>query len=178
MRCTLSKSVQCAYGCCRKWLYEASQNLSSFKEGACILFFHPKTRPKTRPKTFLQRFALEQRKHKAKHCINVLRRVLGQKIKIQMWSFRQLLFLLFYRGDQREIFKNPAKTLHCFLFYIKSWNLMASIQFVEFELPCYSIFRIVKPNEGSAWALGACKQLSHNLLSSLLSQATAHPYPQ
>ena len=33
-------------------------------------------RPRTRPKTFLQCFALEQRKCKAKHCRNVLGRVL------------------------------------------------------------------------------------------------------
>ena len=39
----------------------------NLKEGACSLFF----RPRTRPKTFLQCFALEQRKHKTKHCRNV-----------------------------------------------------------------------------------------------------------
>ena len=43
-----------------------------FKEGFCIQFF----RPRTRPKTFLQCFALEQRESKAKHCRNVLGRVL------------------------------------------------------------------------------------------------------
>ena len=57
-------------------------------------------------------------------------------------------------------------------------KLTVSVLFVHFVLPSYSNSWIVKPNEGSAWALGACKQLSHNLLSSLLSQATAHPYPQ
>ena len=55
------------------------------------------------------------------------------------------------------------------------WDLMVSALFVHCVLPCYSNSWIVKPNEDSAWALGACKQLSHNLLSSLLSQATAHP---
>ena len=45
------------------------------KEGHCILFFCPRTRPKT----FLQCFALEQRESKAKHCRNVLGRVLGRK---------------------------------------------------------------------------------------------------
>ena len=45
------------------------------KEGFCTLFF----RPKTRPKTSQQCFALEQRKSKAKHCRDVLERVLGQK---------------------------------------------------------------------------------------------------
>ena len=46
----------------------------------CTLFF----RSMTRPKTFLQCFALEQRKYKAKHCRNVL----GQKNKIQIRSLR------------------------------------------------------------------------------------------
>ena len=58
-----------------------------FKEGHCILFF----RPRTRTKTFLQYFALEQRKYKAKHCRNVLGRVLGQKNKLHAPSFRQLI---------------------------------------------------------------------------------------
>ena len=58
------------------------------------------------------------------------------------------------------------------------WDLMSSALFVHFVLPFCSNSWIVKPNEDSAWALGACKQLSHNLLSSLLSQAKAHPYPQ
>ena len=49
--------------------------ITNLKEGACILFF----RPRTRPKTFLQCFALEKRKCKAKHCRNVLGRVLGRK---------------------------------------------------------------------------------------------------
>ena len=40
-----------------------------------LVFF----RPRTRPKTFLQCFALQQRESKAKHCRNVLGRVLGQK---------------------------------------------------------------------------------------------------
>jgi hypothetical protein len=53
------------------------------KEGACSLFFCPRTRPKT----FLQCFALEQRKYKAKHCRNVLGRVLGRKNKLHALSF-------------------------------------------------------------------------------------------
>ena len=47
--------------------------------------------PRMRPKTFLQYFALEQRKYKAKHCRNVLGRVLGQKNKLHAPSFRQLI---------------------------------------------------------------------------------------
>ena len=39
----------------------------------------------TRPKTNLQCFALEQRRYKAKHCRNVLGRILGRKNKIQIW---------------------------------------------------------------------------------------------
>ena len=41
--------------------------------------------PRMRPKTFLQFFALEQRKYKAKLCRNVL----GRKNKIQNRSFRK-----------------------------------------------------------------------------------------
>ena len=42
-------------------------------------------------------------------------------------SFRQLLFSLFNGGDQREKFKIPAKTFHCFLIFpfgtpIKQWG--------------------------------------------------------
>ena len=47
------------------------------KEGFCIQFF----RPRTHPRTFLQCFALDSRCSKAKHCRNVLGRVLGQKIE-------------------------------------------------------------------------------------------------
>ena len=54
----------------------------SLKDRACSLFF----RPRTGPKTILQCFALEQRKYKAKHCRNVLGRVLGRKNKIQIRS--------------------------------------------------------------------------------------------
>ena len=39
-------------------------------------------------KTFLQCFTLQQRQCKAKHCRNVLGRVLGQKNKIQKLSLR------------------------------------------------------------------------------------------
>ena len=55
--------------------------------GALYLIF----RPRSRPKTFLQCFALEQRKYKAKHCRNVLGRVLGQKNKLHAPSFNLLL---------------------------------------------------------------------------------------
>ena len=48
-----------------------------------MLFF----RPRTPPKTFLQCFALEQREYIAKHCIDVLGRVLRRKNKIQNRSF-------------------------------------------------------------------------------------------
>ena len=50
-------------------------NKKPLSEGFCILFF----RPRTRPNTSLQRFALQQRESKAKHCRNVLGRVLGRK---------------------------------------------------------------------------------------------------
>ena len=56
----------------------------ALKEGACILFF----RPRTRPKISLQCFALYFLCSKAKHCRNVLGRVLGRKNKIQKLSFR------------------------------------------------------------------------------------------
>ena len=45
-------------------------------------------RPRTRPKTSLQCFALEQRESKAKHCRDVLGRVLGQKNKVQNQSLK------------------------------------------------------------------------------------------
>ena len=45
-----------------------------------------------RPKTFLQCFALEQREYKAKHCRNVLERVLGRKNKIQNRSLSMQWF--------------------------------------------------------------------------------------
>ena len=56
--------------------------IDGLKEGFCIQFF----RPKTRPKTFLQCFALAQREPKAKHCRNVLGRVLGRINQIQKLS--------------------------------------------------------------------------------------------
>ena len=56
-------------------LHKATNHQLKLKDGHCILFFCPRTRPKT----FLQCFALEQRESKAKHCRNVLGRVLGQK---------------------------------------------------------------------------------------------------
>ena len=59
-----------------------NRNTPGLKEGHCILFF----RPRTHPKTFLQCFALEQRKYKAKHCRNILGLVLGRKNKIQIRS--------------------------------------------------------------------------------------------
>ena len=52
----------------------------NLKDSFCILFFLPRTRPKT----FLQCFALEQRKYKAKLCRNVL----GRKNKVQKLSLR------------------------------------------------------------------------------------------
>ena len=59
---------------------------SKLKEGACSLFF----RPRTRPKTFLQCFALYFLCSKAKHCRNVLGRVLGRKNKLHALSFSYL----------------------------------------------------------------------------------------
>ena len=59
-------------------------NNMALKEGACILFF----RPRTRPKISLQCFALYFLCSKAKHCRNVLGRVLRRKNKIQKLSFR------------------------------------------------------------------------------------------
>ena len=47
--------------------------------------------PRTCPKTLLQCFALEERKYKAKHCRNVLGRVLWRKNKIQIQSFSLVL---------------------------------------------------------------------------------------
>ena len=49
--------------------------LSSLKEGFCTLFFCPRTRPRTS----LQCFALDSRCSEAKHCRDVLGRVLGRK---------------------------------------------------------------------------------------------------
>ena len=51
--------------------------LNRLKDRFCTQFF----RPRTRPKTFLQCFALNSRCSKAKHCTNVLGRVLGQKTR-------------------------------------------------------------------------------------------------
>ena len=45
----------------------------------CTLFF----RPRTRPRTSLQCFALDSRCSKAKHCRDVLGRVLGRNNKVQ-----------------------------------------------------------------------------------------------
>ena len=61
----------------------------NLKDSFCILFFLPRTRPKT----FLQCFALEQRKYKAKHCRDILGRVLGRKNKIHAPSFKAILFM-------------------------------------------------------------------------------------
>jgi hypothetical protein len=54
------------------------------KDRACSLFFCPRTRPKT----FLQCFALYFLCSKAKHCRNVLGRVLGRKNKLHAPSLR------------------------------------------------------------------------------------------
>ena len=62
-------------------------NWISLKEGFCTLFF----RPRTRPKTSLQCFALGQRESKAKHCRDVLGRVLGRKNKVQNQSLTLFL---------------------------------------------------------------------------------------
>ena len=53
------------------------------KDRFCILFFCPKTHPRT----FLQCFALYFLCSKAKHCRNVLGRVLGRKNKLHAPSF-------------------------------------------------------------------------------------------
>ena len=53
--------------------------LNSLKDRFCTLFFHPRTRSRTS----LQCFALDSRCSEAKHCRNVLGRVLGRKYKIQ-----------------------------------------------------------------------------------------------
>ena len=54
--------------------------VDKFKGGVLYLVF----RPRTRPKTFLQCFSLEQRESKAKHCRNVLGRVLGRKTRYKI----------------------------------------------------------------------------------------------
>ena len=69
--------------------------MKALKEGACTLFF----RPRTRPKTFLQCFALDQRKCKAKHCRNVLGRVLGRKNKVQKLSLNVSGPIFFWKKD-------------------------------------------------------------------------------
>ena len=56
------------------------------KDRFCIQFF----RPRTHPRTFLQCFALDSHCSKAKHCRNVLGRVLGRKNQIQNQSFSML----------------------------------------------------------------------------------------
>ena len=71
--------------------WKASNNMAH-----CILFL--------RPKTFLQRFAFEQRKYKAKHCRNVLGRTLGRKNQIQNRSFS--LFLPYIRASSKKIFES------------------------------------------------------------------------
>ena len=59
-----------------------------FEGGALYLIFCPRTCPKT----FLQCLALEQGESKAKHCRNVLGRVLGRKNKIHAPSLNELKF--------------------------------------------------------------------------------------
>ena len=56
----------------------------TLKEGFYTSFFCPRTHPKTS----LQCFALEQQESKAKHCRDVLGRVLGRKNNVQNLSFR------------------------------------------------------------------------------------------
>jgi hypothetical protein len=58
-----------------RWCSENFEHLPIFQELVLYLVFCPRTRPET----FLQCFALEQRESKAKHCRNVLGRILGWK---------------------------------------------------------------------------------------------------
>ena len=63
--------------------------------------------PRMRPKTFLQYFALEQRKYKAKHCRNVLGCVLGQKNKLHAPPLDSLFFMfskVWYFSSLAEFF--------------------------------------------------------------------------
>ena len=61
-------------------------------------------------KTFLQCFTLQQRQCKAKHCRNVLGRVLGQKNKIQKLKFESFFFDLL--TSVRLVNKNGCKRQH------------------------------------------------------------------